>query len=520
MSSLKFGTAGLRAPVGSGPDKMNVSTVTRATAGVAAWMKKKLPSKHADGRYYVAVGYDARYGSHTLARAAAETFAGAGFGVTLIADPVATPVLAWLVRNRNLDAGVQITASHNPAPDNGYKLYVDGGMQLLSPADTDIEEEIAKQPAAHEIPRSEAKSIDLAAQDGYATAISALVATGEQAVLRPRRTLKILYTPMHGVGGESLESALRNCGFGDVNFVASQRWPDPEFPTVEFPNPEEPGATDALLEEAARLEPDLLIALDPDADRCMLGVKDPSAEKGYRMLRGDETGPLLARRVLAKRVASKKDKTKPVVATTVVSSQLLGAMAEREGWDYVETLTGFKHLARAAESRPGHLAFAYEEAIGTCPSPSVVADKDGVATALIAAAWAAELKEEGRSLLDELADIEVTYGAYRTAQVAKRCTSADAASHAVAVFKQYPPKKLAGMTVAASDIVDSSGRRAEGVRLTGEDGSLHLRVVARPSGTEPKAKFYLELHGPAEKAADVEQRLEQLIQEIRNIEET
>lgn len=514
MSALKFGTAGLRAPVGTGADKMNVSTVTRATAGVAAWMKKTLTPKHADGRYYVAVGYDARYGSHALARATAETFAGAGFGVTLIADPVATPVLAWLVRNRKLDAGVQITASHNPSPDNGFKLYLDGGKQLLSPADTEIEAEIDKQPAAFEIPRSEAKSMDLAAKNGYVTAISALVATGEQSVLRPRRTLKILYTPMHGVGGESLESALRNSGFGDVNFVASQRWPDPEFPSVEFPNPEEPGATDALLDEAARIEPDLLIALDPDADRCMLGVNDPSAEKGYRMLRGDETGPLLARRVLAKRVASKEDKAKPVVATTVVSSQLLGAMAENEGWEYVETLTGFKHLARAAEDKKGELAFAYEEAIGTCPAPAVVADKDGIATALIAAVWAAELKEEGRTLLDELAGIEAAYGAYRTAQVAKRFDSADAATQTVERFKKTPPETLAGMSVRSSDIVDSAGQSTDGVRLTGEDGDLRLRVVARPSGTEPKAKFYLEINGPAGQAAEVEQRLAQLVQEI------
>lgn len=515
MSELHFGTAGLRAPVGSESDQMNVSSVTRVTGGVAQWLKKTRSPRHADGRFYVAVGYDARYGSHQMARAAAETFAGAGFEVTLIVDPAATPILAWLVKDRKLDAGVQITASHNPAGDNGYKLYLDGGTQLLSPADEEIEAEIAQQPSAAEIPRSEAKSMDLAAKNGYVTAIAALVATGEQKELAPRRTLKILYTPMHGVGGEALESALRASGFGDVHYVASQRWPDPTFPTVDFPNPEEPGATDILLEEAKELQPDLLIALDPDADRCMLGVKDPAnSEHGYRMLRGDETGPLLAERVLGQRRAGKDVKTAPVVATTVVSSQLLGAMAERRGWDYVETLTGFKHLARAAESRPGELVFAYEEAIGTCPAPQVVADKDGVATALIAAAWAAELKEQGRTLLDVLTDVEAEFGAYRTAQVSARFETAPEAVAKVENFRENPPAQLAGMAVTAEDIRDSTGHSTPGVKLTGTDGDLSLRVVARPSGTEPKAKFYLEVAGPAAQAATVEQRLAQLEHDI------
>lgn len=515
MSELHFGTAGLRAPVGPGVDQMNVSSVTRVTAGVAQWMRKKRTPRHADGRFYVAVGFDARYGSHQMARATAETFAGAGFEVTLIADPAATPILAWLVKNRQLDAGVQITASHNPAGDNGYKLYLDGGQQLLSPADEEIEAEISTQPAAAQIPRSESKSMDLAAKNGYVTAISALVATGEQKQLAPRRTLKILYTPMHGVGGEALESALRVSGFGDVHYVASQRWPDPTFPTVDFPNPEEPGATDLLLEEAREIQPDLVIALDPDADRCMLGVKDPSDEQyGYRMLRGDETGPLIAERVLKQHWKSNDSTARPVVATTVVSSQLLGAMARSRGWDYVETLTGFKHLARAAEGRPGELAFAYEEAIGTCPAPHVVADKDGVATALIAAAWTAELKEHGRTLLDELEALEKEFGSYRTAQVSARFATAAEAAAKVESFRDNPPEQLAGIAVAAEKITDSAGQSTAGVKLTGAEGDLSLRVVARPSGTEPKAKFYLEVTGPADQAATVEQRLARLEQDI------
>ena len=517
--NLKFGTAGLRAVVGPGVDQLNVPNVTRATAGVAAWMKKALQPIRADGRFHVAVGYDARYGSHPFARSTAETFAGAGFAVTLIAEPGATPILAWLVKSRQFDAGVQITASHNPGGDNGYKLYLDGGRQLLSPADVEIEAEIAQQPAASLIPRSEAKSMDLGAQNGYVTAISQLVACGEQEKLRKRRTLKILYTPLHGVGGEALESALRTNGFGDIHFVAAQRWPDPEFPTVAFPNPEEPGATDLLLQEARELQPDLLIALDPDADRCMLGVPDPSNTKyGYRMLRGDETGPLMAKRIVGECRAASEEKDgqpAPVVATTVVSSQLLGRMAAHYGWNYVETLTGFKYLARAADDQPGELAFAYEEAIGTCPAPHVVADKDGIATALIAAQWVAELKEAGRGLLDELAELEATHGVFRTTQVSVRFASSELAAATVDNVRSTPPSQLAGMEVTAGEIVDSAGQSTTGVKLTGNSGETSIRVLARPSGTEPKAKFYLEAIGPSGSGSEVDELLARLEKEVR-----
>lgn len=504
MSELKFGTAGLRAKVGPGPDEMNVGTATRATAGVAAWLQERKRPLRADGVFRAAVGYDARYGSHALARATAETFAGAGFDVTLIAEPAPTPVLAWLVKSRRMDVGVQITASHNPAQDNGYKLYLDGGSQLVSPADRQIEKHIAAQPAdAADIPRSEAKSVDLSAVSGYVTDLGTLVATGRQSELAPRRKLKILYTPMHGVGGNALEWALRENGFGNVHTVASQRWPDPNFPTVAFPNPEEPGATDALLAEAREIDADLLIALDPDADRCMLGLKRADGE--YHMLRGDETGPLLARRVLAGVGASPGNK--PVVATTVVSSQLLGRMARAEGWDYVETLTGFKNLARAADGRPGELAFAYEEAIGTAPAPHIVADKDGIATALIAAAWAAET-----DLATELDNIEATYGVFRTAQVSSRFEDVAQAHELIERWTKNPPATLAGAAVQAGPIEDSEGNRTDGVRLVGHVDDLALRVVARASGTEPKAKFYLEVSAAA--GADA-QAVEALLERLK-----
>lgn len=489
LSTLTFGTAGLRAPVGPGPDQMNVSTVTRTTAGVAEWLG---PGKR------VAVGFDARYGSNTMALATAQVFAGAGYEVTLIAEAAPTPVLAWLVRDRGLDAGVQITASHNPAGDNGYKLYLAGGSQLVSPADREIEKLIAAQPAAPDIPRVRQISIDNSVVTGYVSALGAKVATGSLEKAERRRELSIAYTPMHGVGGSTLEAVLLQAGFGAIEAVRAQRWPDPTFPTVDFPNPEEPGATDLLLELGDAVGADLLLALDPDADRCAVGVPG-------RMLRGDEAGPLLATRVMGQRSS---EGAAPVVATTVVSSQLLGAIAEREGWDYVETLTGFKYLARAADTRDGELAFAYEEAIGTSPFPDVVADKDGIATALLAAEWAAELKAEGRTIIDELEALEEKYGAYRTAQVSRRFDDIAQATAEVKKVSANPPAELAGVPLQASH--PEYGVRLEGTG-TGELADLHVRVICRPSGTEPKAKFYVEVNGPAERSQDVEALLDQVV---------
>lgn len=495
---LRFGTAGLRAPVGPGPGRMNVSTVTRATAGVAQWLSARSTTEPVT----VAVGYDSRYGSHAMARATAETFAGAGFDVTLVAHPAPTPVIAWLVAHRGLDAGVQITASHNPKADNGYKLFLAGGSQLVSPADREIEQLIAAQPTAPDIPRSTTVSLDLGAVEGYVSAVAAPLASGDGQVLSSRRNLRVLYTALHGVGGYTLEEAFRRAGFRRPSTVIPQRWPDPEFPTVEFPNPEEPGACDLLLAHAAdsapQERPDLLVALDPDADRCMIGIADDSAPSGYRMLRGDETGPLLARRAVTDIGGFTGGHTAPVVATTVVSSALLGRIARAEGWDYRETATGFKNLARAAVDAPGALAYAYEEAIGTCPFPHITADKDGFATALVAATWAAELKAAGTSLQDELDRLDADYGPVRTTQVSVRCDSTSAAQTLVDAWGQAPPVNLTGG--AGSCPLDGADPRS-GVRLTWEDGGLSCRVIGRASGTEPKAKFYLQVAGDAGVAA-------------------
>ncbi|WP_130839598.1 phospho-sugar mutase [Corynebacterium neomassiliense] len=504
---ITFGTAGLRAPVGRGEDHMNVSTATRTTAGVARWL-------HGQGvtTPRVAVGFDSRYGSNAMARATAETFAGAGCEVTLLPLPTPTPVLAWLVRDRGLDAGVQITASHNPRGDNGYKLYLAGGSQLVSPSDREIEEAVAQTPPAPEIPRSPDVHLDVHAVDGYLTAIAGLVGSGDGAVLTARRNLRVLFTPLHGVGGTVLDDVFRMSGFRSPAAVPAQRWPDPEFPTVSFPNPEEPGSCDMLLETAAAAapqeRPDLLIALDPDADRCMVGIPDPEAPRGYRMLRGDETGPLLARHLVP---VHRDDATpRPVVATTVVSSGLLRRIADASGWDFRETLTGFKYLARAAGDAPGDLVFACEEAIGTCPAPGTVADKDGVATALVTAVWAAELKARGRTLRDELADLDETFGVVRTSQVSVRLSGRSAAAALVAGWAASPPAELSAGRPATVEPLDPGAGTQAGFRVRwsaptggtapGDNAAgtatLDYRVVVRPSGTEPKAKFYLQVAGP------------------------
>ena len=505
---ITFGTAGLRAPVGPGADRMNVSTVTRATAGVAQWLRTQGVASPS-----VAVGFDARYGSNAMARAVAETFAGAGCQVVLLPLPTPTPVIAWLVRERGLDAGVQITASHNPKQDNGYKLYLAGGSQLVSPADREIEECIAATPAAPEIPRSPDVRLDIHAVDGYLNAVTGLVRSGDSTVLAARRNLRVLFTPLHGVGGTVLDEAFRGAGFRSPATVAAQRWPDPEFPTVAFPNPEEPGTCDLLLETAAASgpadRPDLLIALDPDADRCMLGIPDPDDPRGYRMLRGDETGPLLARHLVPAVAEGDDAVAAPVVATTVVSSGLLARIAAASGWDFRETLTGFKHLARAADDAPGDLAFAYEEAIGTCPAPGLVADKDGIATALVAAVWAAGLKAQGRTLRDELAELDDRFGVVRTAQVSVRSAGQAAAAALVADWAASPPAELSDGAPTEVTPLDPAAGTGAGFRVTwssapqgssrdaGADVPLDYRVVVRPSGTEPKAKFYLQVAGPA-----------------------
>ncbi len=471
---LRFGTAGLRGPMRPGPDGMNIATVSTATWAVARVLKDRRL-----GGSTVVVGRDARHNSADFALATAEVLAAEGFSVVLLPDPLPTPVLAFAVRELNAAAGVQITASHNPAGDNGYKVYFDGGIQIVSPTDVEIEAAIAAAPPVADIARTPVLPADTELIQRY-IARAATVRRGEHPV-------RVALTAMHGVGGATALAVLRRAGFDDVHVVPEQFDPDPDFPTVAFPNPEEPGAADAVLALAAEVGADLAIALDPDADRCAVGVPTPA---GWRMLSGDETGWLLSDHVLAGLAPEAAERS--VVASTVVSSRLLAAIAAEYGATHVETLTGFKWLARADADLPGKtLVYAYEEAIGHCVDPAAVRDKDGISAAVLACDLVATLKAARRTALDVLDDIAGRHGVHLTSAVTVR---ADDAAAALAALRAAPPAMLAGAPAVVEDLQQRPGPNGtDALIIAANRADASVRMIVRPSGTEPKLKFYLEV---------------------------
>ncbi|GAA4674040.1 phospho-sugar mutase [Gordonia humi] len=482
---LAFGTAGLRGPVREGPDGMNVATVTRATAGLAAWL-----GAHGYAGGTVVVGRDARHGSDDFAAATREVLAAAGFDVVALPDPGPTPLVAFACRALDAVAGVMVTASHNPAGDNGYKVYLAGGAQLIGPADREIEAAISA--AADDVARTPVGSDARARRirDDYLDRIAVRFPETDGAPVR------IAVTAMHGVGGPLVVDALHRTGFPDVHPVPRQQEADPDFPTVAFPNPEEPGATDLLLATARRVNADLAIALDPDADRCAIGIRDGD---DWRMLTGDETGALLGEAILTDAPADPP----PVVASSIVSGTLMHDDARARGADARRTLTGFKWLVRAGEP----LVYAYEEALGHCVDPDAVRDKDGisaaVACALIARSWA------GRggigAALDALARRR---GVYVTAQRSLRFDDPARITAFLTALRQSPPGEVAGFPVTVADYADRHDALAtDGIELTGSrphstgeqgstDGEEALRIFVRSSGTEPKLKIYGQLTRP------------------------
>lgn len=453
---LRFGTAGLRGPVRAGPAGMNVAVVRRTTAALAEWLRR-----NGHGGATVVVGRDARHGSPAFAAAAAGVLAAAGFDAVALPGASPTPLLAFAVRHLGAVAGVQVTASHNPASDNGYKVYLGDGAQLVPPVDAEIEELAAAAGAAVTVP-ADGPVREADPLPSYLARVAGLPRGGA-------RTLRIALTPLHGVGGAAAVQALALAGFTDVHVVAAQAVPDPDFPTVASPNPEHAGTADALLALAASVDADLAVALDPDADRCALGVPGPG---GWRMLSGDETGVLLGDHLLRG-----SSQAAPLVATTVVSSSMLRAVAAAHGARFAETLTGFKWIVRAGEG----LVYGYEEALGYCVDPDAVRDKDGIAAAVVAADLAATLKATGSSLPARLDELAAAHGVHATSQV----TVPFDGGGLPAVFAA-PPE---GWDV---------GRPAPDV-LVLRRGSE--RVVVRPSGTEPILKTYLEVVEPPD--ADV-----------------
>mgnify|MGYP001379745251 CR=1 FL=1 len=484
---LEFGTAGLRGPLGPGPNRMNRAVVTRAAAGLAAYLG-------AGGT--VVIGYDARHRSDAFARDTAEVMEGAGLHAVVLPRPLPTPVLAFAIRHLGAVAGVMVTASHNPPQDNGYKVYLGDGSQIVPPADAGISAAIDAVGAVSEVPRGDGwETLDDSVLDAYVATDAALVPADAP------RDVTVAYTPMHGVGGDVLVRVLEQAGFPAPRLVRAQWAPDPDFPTVSFPNPEEPGAMDLALEEGLDADADVVIANDPDADRCAAAVptRDRGASGGpaYRMLTGDELGVLLGWWVHERGARG-------VYACSIVSSTLLGRMAAAYGLEFRTTLTGFKWIGRV----PG-LAFGYEEAIGYCVDPAHVSDKDGVSAAVLLVEMVAALKAQGRTVHDVLDDLAIAHGLHATSQLSVRVSDLSLIADAMARLRSAPPTEVAGLAVEAFDDLGDGVDGlppTDGVRLTLAQST---RVIVRPSGTEPKLKCYLEVvvpviaDGPAD-AGDVE----------------
>ena len=475
---LAFGTAGLRGPLRAGPAGMNAAVVARAAAGLAA----HLVAEGRGGRGVV-IGYDARHRSDEFARISAEVLTGAGFAVQVLPRPLPTPVLSFAVRHLGAVAGVMVTASHNPPQDNGYKVYLDDGAQLVPPADRQIEAAIAACGPARELPRSD--DWTTLGDDVEADYVTAVVAAVGPARVDPeaRRRLVVAYTAMHGVGTTTTRAVFAAAGFADLHAVPEQEHPDPDFPTVAFPNPEEPGAVDLLSALAERVGADVAIAEDPDADRC-------SVVCGGRQLTGDEVGVLLADALLRRGVAG-------TYARSLVSGSLLGRVAAGHGQPAAETPTGFKWIIRAG-SEDAPLVYGYEEALGYAVSPQVARDKDGVSAALAVALLAADLGTQGRTLLDRLDELAAEHGLHATGQLSVRVEDLTLIDDAMARVRARPPVALLDREVAFEDLRELEPP-VDGVRLLGEG----VRVVVRPSGTEPKLKAYLEVVVPVVDRADV-----------------
>jgi phosphomannomutase len=522
---LEFGTAGLRGAIGAGPNRMNRAVVRAATAALAQWLVEHGRPDVAQAG--VVIGCDARHRSGEFAAEAARVLAGAGIRARLLPPRQPTPLLAFAVRHLGTAAGIMITASHNPPADNGYKLYLDDGAQIIPPVDKQIGAAIAALGDLSEVPVAPADSPLIGGHgnevaQAYLDAIAGAVPgpAGPGAGPDARAALRVVYTPLHGVAGGLALRAFERAGFPPPHVVAAQAEPDPAFPTVAFPNPEEPGALDLALALAGETGADLVIANDPDGDRLAVAVPDPAAPGGWRPLSGDQVGALLGAYLLSWDAGP--EPAARLVATTVVSSTMLAKIAAAAGARYAETLTGFKWIARAADGVPGaRFAFGYEEALGYAVTP-VVRDKDGISAALALLSMAAASRAAGQSLLDRWDALETAHGVHLTTQVT---LPTRAPAQVMAGLRAQPPASLAGLPVTGVTDLGRGGGAGESLGRGGGAGeslgrgggagdgteagagglppsdvlTYHLpgaRVVIRPSGTEPKLKAYLEVTEP------------------------
>ncbi|MEY3089449.1 MAG: hypothetical protein RLZZ208_717 [Actinomycetota bacterium] len=470
---LEFGTAGLRGPLGPGPSRMNRCVVSKTAYGLSRFMSNA-------GLKSIVIGRDARYGSEDFTRDTAEIMSGAGFEVFVLPRALPTPVLAFAVRKLGCDVGVMVTASHNPPQDNGYKVYLGGtvngiryeGSQIISPTDKEISAEISAAPSLNQVPRGTTWTI---LSDEI---VNEYIATTARLGNSPIE-LKVVYTAMHGVGTETVLKVFDRAGFTRPILVKEQAEPDPDFPTVAFPNPEEPGAIDLSLKLAREVEADLVIANDPDADRCAAAINDGN----WRMLRGDEVGALLGE-YLARTCEDKS----AVLANSIVSSSILSKIAKSYGLPFVETLTGFKYLAKVA-----NLRFGYEEALGYAVDADSVNDKDGISAALVLVQLAADLKREGKTIAQLLNEIWKKYGFHGTRQISVRTQSISDIDKVMGKLRNNLPTQLSQFKVTQVDDLERPKDGlppTNGVRIWLDE---KYRVIVRPSGTEPKIKCYIEV---------------------------
>ncbi len=510
--SLEFGTAGLRGILGAGPQRMNRVLVRKVAAGLANYLLANVPDAKMRG---ILIGHDARRNSRVFSEDSARVFGGAGIKVFLAHRPWPTPTTAWAVVDKRACAGVMVTASHNPPAYNGYKVYWGNGAQIIPPHDTGIAAAFDKIGPSNEIAMPELDELrrnglvidlDESLHDHYLSKVVALRVSPEI----DGKGLVIAYTPLHGVGALSVEGALKLAGFPQVHTEPSQREPDAEFPTVAFPNPEEKGAMDRVLALAAEKNADLVLANDPDADRLCVALPGVGAGSGYAALTGDQVGVLLADYLLE---VGPKDKR--MVATTIVSSQLLGFLAKQAGADYRETLTGFKWIGNAAieyeQKYQGRFVMGYEEALGYSVGP-LVRDKDGVSAAVLFAELTAWNRARGKTVLDHLDDIYRKVGLFVTEQVSLTKPGSEGLGEIKAAMKKFrssPPGELGGTKI--EQVVDlalgEGGLPPSDVLVFKLAGGR--RVIMRPSGTEPKLKSYYEVRievGASEPIAEARAR--------------
>jgi len=480
---LQFGTAGLRGPIRPGPSGMNRAVVGRTAAGIVVYMKERNLTS-------VVIGRDARYGSEDYTYETAEIMSGAGMKVYVLPRPLPTPVLAFATNALGCDVGIMVTASHNPPQDNGYKVYLGGtvdgieyrGSQIVSPTDVSIVHAIDAITSLKAQARGKEWTV-LGEEiiEKYIERTASLATTPG--------TLKIVYTAMHGVGTETLQRVFHKAGYPSLILVDAQAAPDPDFPTVAFPNPEEPGAIDLALETARSFDADLVIANDPDADRCAVALKDPVT--GWRMLRGDELGAILGESIARKTSTG-------IFANSIVSSSILKKIAEHYNLEFKQTLTGFKWLAKVKG-----LTFGYEEALGYAVDAGTVNDKDGISAAITVAQIATDLASDGKTLLDLLDEIWSRHGFHATEQISIRLSDPSKVDLILGGLRNNPPQNIAGRVVTSIDDLDTPTDGlppTDGLRIWLDGG---VRIIIRPSGTEAKMKCYIEVIEKDSKTAQV-----------------